>query len=362
MEQQDGRLIVTAGQWLRFTLAVALGLFLGLGTLVLTGLLAKTLTLVFLAISIAAAIAPLVTLFQRRLPRSAAIIVIYLILAVILVGIVAIIVPALASQMQELINRLPSLLERAEEWVANQDWINNDSIVDAIVSQLQGVGEGVVAFPLALASALLEIILVVMISLYLLLETHTIRRFSLSLFPQPRQKQVWDIGAEILGAVGGFIRGVVLNILIISVVTFIGFSLIGLEFPLVLAIIAGLFEVIPVLGPLIAAVPALIVALLISPTTALITLVFLLIIQQFEGNILTPNVMHKQAKVSPLLVLVAVFAGGTIGGVLGALVAIPLVATLRILMIRVVAPAIQAMSGAAASERTPPPQGDEKSD
>ena len=346
MDEQEKRPVVAGLQWLRVILAAAAALFLGLGMLVLTGLLAKTLALVFLAVSIAAAIAPVVALLQRRLPRSAAIILVYVLLALLLLGIIAVIVPALASQMQELVDRFPDLLEQAENWIDEQGWLNDDSIVDGVMSQVQRVGEGVIAFPLGLASALLEIVLVVMISLYLLLETHALRRFVLSLFPSSRQQQVWDVGAEILGAVGGFVRGVILNIFIISVVTFIGFSVIGLEFPLVLAIIAGLFEVIPVLGPLVAAVPAVAIALLDSPTTALITAVFLLIIQQFEGNILTPNVMHQQAKVSPLLVLVAVFAGGTIGGVLGALVSIPLVATLRILMIRVIAPAVRSMSGA----------------
>jgi len=350
MEQQEWQLIIKGGQWLRLILATALALFLGLGVLVLTGLLAKALALVFLAVSIASAIAPLVALLERWLPRSVAIIVIYLILALILTGIFAVIVPALAGQAQELVDRLPSLLENAENWLAGQGWINSDTITDSIMSQLENVGEAFVALPLALASAILDIILVVMLSVYLLLETHSIQRFSLSLFPQSAQKRVRDTGNEILGAVGGFVRGDILSILIIGVISFIGFSLIGLEFPLVLAIIAALFEIIPTLGPLLASIPILVVALLISPTTALITAAFLLLTQQFESNILTPNVMRNQTHVSPLLVLVAVFAGGTIGGVLGALVAIPLVATLRIMVIRVIAPTVRSMSGADENE------------
>src|SRR5690606_15243325 len=107
-----------------------------------------------------------------------------------------------------------------------------------------------------------EIVLVIVISMYMLIEVENIRSFGLSLFPIEQRPEVWDVSTEMLGAAGGFVRGVVLNMIIIGTITYIGFSIIGVEFPLVLALISGLFEIIPMAGPLIAAVPAIGIALL----------------------------------------------------------------------------------------------------
>jgi predicted PurR-regulated permease PerM len=114
----------------------------------------------------------------------------------------------------------------------------------------------------------------------------------------------------------------------------------------VLSLFAGLMEIIPAVGPIVAAVPVILVALLQSPTQALFALIFMLGIHQFEGNIVFPNVMRSQTSISPLLVLVALLSGYAIGGALGALTAIPVVAVTRIFLLQVVAPAIRRQTGA----------------
>jgi predicted PurR-regulated permease PerM len=156
---------------------------------------------------------------------------------------------------------------------------------------------------------------------------------------------VWEMG--------GYLRGAFLDGVIVGLTTYVGLLVIGVDFPLILGLIAGLLEIVPAVGPIMAAVPILLVSLLQSPTTALISLIFMLAVHQFEGNIVFPNVMRSQTSISPLLVLVGLLSGFAAGGTLGALTAIPLVAVGRVFLLQVIAPAIRRETGAPEPSREP---------
>lgn len=118
-----------------------------------------------------------------------------------------------------------------------------------------------------------------------------------------------------------------------------------MRFPLVLALVAAVTELIPVIGPIIAAIPAILLARADSPTKALLVLGFYVLLQQFESNVLIPKVMEQQTHIPPLLSLFAIFAGGSIAGILGALVAVPFAGALMVIVQMVVAPAIRERFG-----------------
>ncbi len=138
---------------------------------------------------------------------------------------------------------------------------------------------------------------------------------------------------------GGFVRGVVIDAAIIGALVYVGLSVIGVEYTLVLALIAGLGEVVPIVGPIVGSIPAILVALLDSPTQALIVAGFFFAVQQIESNIVTPFVMRSQTDIPPILTLFAVAVGGAIGGIFWVLIAIPAMGALRVLVLRVLAPA-----------------------
>jgi predicted PurR-regulated permease PerM len=138
--------------------------------------------------------------------------------------------------------------------------------------------------------------------------------------------------------------------MIIATLYFIGLTIFGIPFALALALFAGLMEFIPVIGPTLAAIPMVALALAESPTRALIVLAFVLAMQQFESNVIMPNVVRSQTEVSPLLALLSLFAGVSLGGLLGALVAIPLAAAARVFFVQVIAPGIRRWTGAAPVE------------
>jgi predicted PurR-regulated permease PerM len=174
--------------------------------------------------------------------------------------------------------------------------------------------------------------------------------FILSLFPEARREHIHHGLVEMAQAMGGYFRGAAINGIIIGLISFVGFLLIGIDFALAFGVMAGLLELVPIAGPIIATLIISGLTLLQSPGQALAVLIFMIVLQQIENNVLVPQVMRSQTDISRLLSILAVFAGGAIGGLLGALIAIPITAALRVLVLLVIAPAIRRQTGAEKSD------------
>lgn len=332
------------GGWWRSAVALAAGILLAVGLLALVHLLARPLALLVLGIAISAAIAPLVSFLGRRMPRALAAILVYLVGLALLVGALSIIIPPLVRQAREISIQAPELIAQAQQLF---EWERLPfPSLDAILPQLGALSAMIIRLPIGLASSLLEILLVLIISLYLVIEAPNLERFALSLVPAERETRLRSLLHEMTNAMGGYIRGVLVSAVLVGFFTYLGLLVIGVDFPLVLGLLAGLFEVIPYLGPVLAAIPIVIIALLESTTKAIIVVVFFIILQQVESYVIVPNVMRSQTKVSPLLVILAIVAGSTLGGLLGVLIAIPVVAALRVFVREVIAPAIRRQTGA----------------
>jgi predicted PurR-regulated permease PerM len=151
---------------------------------------------------------------------------------------------------------------------------------------------------------------------------------------------------RITDAMGGYLRGLLIDGSILGTVTYIGLMLLGVRFPLLLGVLAGMGEIVPIAGPVIAGSVIVLVALFQSPQLALFTLIFVLILQQLESNVLVPLVMKSQVDISPLFTLIGIAMGGTIGGFLGAIVAVPVAAAITALVKVAIAPAIRRRTGA----------------
>ncbi|MHB0859603.1 MAG: AI-2E family transporter [Anaerolineae bacterium] len=358
-ERKDPATLRTLGVsqsfWWRAVLPGALALAFGLALLGVIYLFARPLALLALGITIAEALAPLVGRLARWMPRGLAIVLIYLVFILALVGIVFVLVPPLIEQARSASEYIPTITEWVQEQADRFDAVSGEQIFGAISSQLGTVGGFLVGLPAVFFGAGVDLFLVIFISIYWIMETPTMLRFFLSFFPPREHARVGGVLHSMGQAMGGFVRGTVIDAAAVAVFTYLGLLVIGLDYALVLAIFAGLMEVIPVMGPIIAAVPMILVALLDSVTTALIVLAFVLVLQQAESRILLPNIMRSQTEASPLLTLLAIFVGGTFGGLVGALVAIPLAAALRVLVVQVVAPAIRRRTGVPEQEIGPKP-------
>ncbi|MDT8304746.1 MAG: AI-2E family transporter, partial [Anaerolineae bacterium] len=334
--------------WWERTLSVAVALIIGLGTLWLLQLLAWPLALLIGAVAVAAALAPLIERLAQRMPRTAAVILFYLLLLGLFLLIGWLAVPRVWSSAQTAIDEGPQLVEQWQQQLNN--WLPGSRLsIGGLLERFfggSGFNNALTRSSQSLTRLVTAFVIVFFGSLYALLDGPRFHRFVLSLFAVDRRDEANEVIAEIMDAMGGFIRGELLAALIIGVLTYIGLLIIGFPYALALAVMAGLLEFIPLIGPFITAIVLVLVGLSQSLSQAAFALVLALVIQQIESNVVLPNVMRQEAKVSPLLVLLSILGGERIGGLVGALVAIPLVAGIRVLVLRVIAPAIRRWTGA----------------
>jgi predicted PurR-regulated permease PerM len=178
----------------------------------------------------------------------------------------------------------------------------------------------------------IEAVTVIFLGYYWLVERATIKRALLRMVPPRRAKNVNAVWVEVEEKLGGWVRGLLLVMVVMGVMAGVGFYFIGLPNPLLLALLAALGELIPLIGPLLGFAPAVIVALIVNPSLALIVIVYALIIQQIEGNILVPRVMGHTVGVSPLTVVLGILVGSILYGLPGAFLAIPVAGAIQVIL------------------------------
>jgi predicted PurR-regulated permease PerM len=334
------------GSWWWWVSILVVGLVLGLGSLEILGVLLRPLGLLFLAMTLAATLSPIVGRLNRHMPRVLAVILVYAALLLALGGIIGVAIPAAASQVGQLSSRLPDLIDQAQQFLAQVPGLDTATFRNALTGMIGNVGSAAVSVPAAISTSLIDAGLVVFLSLYWLILVPNINAFFFSLFPEGRRQKIRSVLADAAAAMGGYLRGASLNGLVVGILTYLGLTIIGVQYSAVLGLLAGVLELLPVVGPIVAAVIIVIVAVLQSLTKAVLSLAFMVVMQQLENHILVPNIMSSQTSISPLLTLLAVFVGSTLGGFLGALVAIPLAAALRVIVVQVIAPAVRLQTGA----------------
>jgi putative heme transporter len=203
-----------------------------------------------------------------------------------------------------------------------------------------------VTLPVKIGVGLITAALIFVLSFYWLIAALSIETFICSLFPARVHGELRSLMSEMRRAMGGYLRGVGINAAVIAALIWLGLHFGGIDYAFPLAIIAGLGEFVPYLGPILSFIPSLAVASLQSPGKALLVAIIYLAIMQIEGHVLTPNVMKRQTNVPQVVVIIALFAGGAVGGIIGALVAVPLAGAIIVLADRVISPGIRSWTEA----------------
>jgi predicted PurR-regulated permease PerM len=336
-----------AWRWFVRGTGFSLGVALAFAVLAAGVLGARVLVLVFLAILLASGIQPLIKAVRvrTRLGRGAVLLLVYAILFIALVILALLIIPAAITQLDELGSRLTPLLQEARAWAGTIEPRFVSSSLIGLINTVQRLlvpgaptvpqPEELIALGLTFADIVISLISLMALVYFWLTERERLQRFALALVPAEHRagtRQAWN---EIEDRMGGWVRGQLILMGSVGVATTIAYFLIGLESPLLLGVIAGLAEAIPLLGPALGAVPALIVAALTGhiETVALVAVVYF-IIQVVEGNILIPVVMRNTIGIPPFLVFVSILAGAAIAGVSGALLSVPIVASLLVVLER----------------------------
>jgi len=313
----------------------------------LANLLAKVVDLLFLlliGILLATAIDPLARRLRKvGMNRPASILSVYLLIFAIFGGLIAFIIPPVVAQSTDFVTNLPRVANSLEKRYADskQKWVRDASHNGAQKLReladnppdISGVlKEQALNVASSVFGALLSIVTVLLISFYWLTERSLIRRALLGFVPVHRRNRVNDIWTHIETKLGAWFRAQLVLCGIIGVACAIGYGILGVEYWPLLALIAGFTEIIPILGPWIGGVPAVIVALTDGPVKAIIVAVFIIVLQQIEGNILVPRIQGDAIGLSPLSVILAILAGTTLAGPLGGILAGPVSAIIQVLI------------------------------
>jgi len=285
---------------------------------------------IFISYIIMAAFLPFVdSLRKRRVPRVLSVVIPYLIVFAFFTSLVIPLIPFFASQIQSLFVIFPRYLDQAAGILGIQ--IDASRLGSFFGSEIGLISQNAFALTSKVFGGIFSTLTIFVVSFYLLLDHDRIKKYLVNLFPIQNQKGVLLITSQIEEKLGGWFRGQIILSLFIGTITWIGLTVLGLEFALPLALIAGILEIVPTIGPILAAIPAIIVALNTSFNAALIVVLFYIILQAVENNLLVPRIMQKAVGLHPIAIIISVIIGSELLGILGALLAIPFISLLLII-------------------------------
>lgn len=343
--------------------AFRLGLFGGLGVLVAvligTGLgnLATILTYVGAALFLALGVDPAVSFLERhKVPRPLAIVIVLVAILGVFAGFIFAIVPVIAEQVGNLLGQIPGLVATLGDqeqvktwWAATVPWLDYDKVLqgveDFFTSNLQAITSGVLSTAFTIASGIFGGLIVLILMLYFVASLSNIKRGIYQLVPASKREKFIDISEQITTSVGRYVIGQVTLGACNGVLSFIFLTVLGwilgdpIEYAALLAFIAFLFSIVPLVGTISGSVIITLMVWLFDGWPAVLVVgIWYLVYMQVEAYVLSPNIMNRAVKVPGVVVVIAALAGGTLLGLLGALVAIPVAASIMIIVKQVIIP------------------------
>ena len=307
-------------------------------------LVRSQLLLIYISALFATGLAPLVAMIERqswlrigrrRLPRPAAILLIYATVLGAVAGLAWATVPILVRQGQQLWRELPERLDLLQAKLVEWGVLSPDASFKELLTQAPaGSGDAVTTVLVALwgfVGGILGLATFLLLTFYLLVDARRVFDVFVRLFPRAERRRVSEVCQLAAVKISAWLGGQMLLGVIIGITSAIGLGLMGVPYFIVLAVIAGIGEMIPMVGPLLSAIPAVAVAFTVSPGLALGVAVFFLVQQVLENNVLVPKVMSQQVGLSAITVIASLVIGSALLGFVGALLAVPTAAILQVL-------------------------------
>ena len=301
------------------------------------------LTPFYFAFAIAYLGSPIVSLLEaKQVPRPLAILLLYAIFLVFVASVVYALLPSLQRELEHMLERLPETTRQLEtlpqgflsrwerRWLPASLQEAADLVIRQAQSWIEGLAFRVAQVLMGLLSRLADLVLAPFLAYYILKDRDRLAKASLSWLPTQARKDALELCSRVNKVVGRFVRGQLIVSVVVGGLVALGLSLLGVRYALFLGVLAGLFDIIPYFGPVLGAIPALVLAFLRDPLTALWTLLMFVAVQQLEGSVLSPKIVGEQVGLHPLTVIFSVLAGGELLGVTGMLLAVPAAATVKV--------------------------------
>jgi predicted PurR-regulated permease PerM len=303
----------------------------------------EILLIIYVAGLVATGLSPLVTAIERRenaltgdrVPRGVAILLIYLLIIGALVGIGMLVLPPLVSQARELWEKMPELLHHAQQFLIDRGILSREMSVREAVEKAPMSGGDAVGTVIrglwGVVGGIFGLVTILILAFYFLLDSDLIVETVVRMFPPAERSRVADAFRRVTTKVSAWLGGQMFLAGVIGSSAALALWLMGVPYFYVLALIAAVGELIPIVGPLLAAIPAIAIAATVSPALALGVAIFFIVQQQFENHVLVPKVMSRQIGVSAAIVIVSLMVGGALLGIVGAILAVPTAAILHVL-------------------------------
>jgi predicted PurR-regulated permease PerM len=281
----------------------------------------------FLAILIMAVLDPFVTKLQEyKIPRGASVLIAYLFLIMLLGLSIAAIIPSLLEQTSSFINNLPRFLDSLG--ISSKV---SEQIIQQVLGQIGSLPAKLVNTTFLLFSNFLGVVAVLVFAFYLLSERDDLKEQIIYWMGEKRGMAVEKNFKKVEEKLGGWARGELSLMFAVGFANYIGLRLLGIPFALPLAILAGTLEIVPYIGPVLAAVPATLIGFGISPVIGWAVAAMAFLVQQLENHVLVPKIMQKQTGINPIITLLVLAIGARLAGLLGLLISVPVYITMQVI-------------------------------
>lgn len=298
---------------------------------------------------IAYILAPLVDWMEKKLKmkRWMTILIIYGVALVMTVGFVIMILPSITNSIIDIINQIPQYTAEVEAWITS----NFDSVIGPYMAQIQDtlltmipkiselakiILDNFLAATFSVTTIVVNVVLGLIISVYIIIDKEVIlqyfKKLTYIILKKEKASLLIDVVKTFNSNIGTYIVAKSIDSFFVGVVSFVGLALIGSKYALLLGIICGLTNMIPYFGPIIGMVPTVLINVFYSFKVAIISLIFLLVLQQIEGNIIEPKFVGGKLGLSPILTLLAVTIGGGFFGIMGMILSVPVMGVIKIYM------------------------------
>jgi len=304
--------------------------------LVFIYVLRNVIILFIFALIIASAVAPAVGFLEKiKIPRVIGTLLIYILLTAIAALLIALVFPTIARNVKDLASSLPDYIDTLSEKF--QSLKNASSKYEVIVNKLQDylstigdalkeVGSNIFSSAVSFFGGIFSFFLVVVMSFYISVQKGGVQRVLTAIMPINYRDYILNLWERAQKKLGRWLQGQLFLAILVGVLVYISLSLLGVRYALLLGIISGILELFPYVGPVLAAIPGIILGFLQSPIFGLWVLIVYVVIQQIESYIIAPLVMGKVVSLNPIVVILALLIGERLGGVLGMVLSVPLAA------------------------------------
>ena len=300
---------------------------------ILLYILKDVLIVFLLSLIVASAISPFANwLDQRGFPRLWGVLLLFLAVLGLIALIVSLVIPSISTDVDQIVATLPAVFDKVSTSLENVqqgapsylDFVSEvQNILGVLSSYLQQSSQSVIGLVVGIFGGVVSFIAVLVLSFYLSVTKRGVENFLDSVVPEKYESYVKDLWKRTERKVGLWFQGQLLLALIVGLVVYVGLSLMGIKFALTLGFLTLAFEIVPIVGPILAAIPAIILAFLQGPAMGLWVIVFYVAVQQLENHILVPVVMGKTLGLNPVVVIIALLVGGNLAGIVGMILSVP---------------------------------------